>query len=179
MLISLKLFTLQNVSKIYSIIPKTIHFSPAPTEISTSEGNVIVIREAPTSSSSESNFTDPETEKTLNLTVAKLEQLDLVGDLPKLEIFRHENVNFSPLYEMPIVKSSEMENGTKGFFGNVSRVKKVELSEISLASDICEYSWENSRDLATLSQCCWHVNDLIKAGILIYAILQLRRNRRP
>jgi hypothetical protein len=106
-------------------------------EISTRDGNVIVIREAPTSSSSDSNFTDPETDQTLHLTVVKLQQLDLIRDQLKLEICRHENVNFFPCEEMPIVKSSEVENGTKGFFGNVSRVKKVELSEISLASDIC------------------------------------------
>jgi hypothetical protein len=81
-------------------------------------------------------------------------------------------VNFLP-EEMPIVKSSEVENGAKGFFGNVSRVKKVELSEISLASDICatcEYSWENSPlHLVTSAQCCCHVNDFIKPRMLIYA----------
>lgn len=119
----------------------------SPPEISSRDGNVIVIREAPTSSSSDSNFTDPESEKTLLLTIAKLEQLDLVRDHPKLAICRHENVNLFPGDEMPIVKSSEVENGAKGFFSNVSRVKKVELSEIPLVSDICaacEYSVGNA-----------------------------------
>lgn len=101
-----------------------------------------MIREASTSSSSESNFTDPEspTEKTLNLTVTKLQQLDLISDLPTLHIARYENVNLDggeSSDEMPIVMKSESENGSdKGIF-SVSRVKKVELSEISLASDIC------------------------------------------
>lgn len=114
-----------------------------PTENS-SRGNVIVIREPPTTSSSESNFTDPESPtKTFNLTITKLEQLDLISDLPTLQVVRHESVSFDgEASVMPIVKKKS-ENGTpengidKGIF-SVSRVKKVELPEIPLATDICQ-----------------------------------------
>lgn len=96
-----------------------------------------MIREAPTTSSSESNFTDPES-PAHNLSVSKLEQLELISELPKLQIVRFENVSLGgrelSCDEMPIVKKSEVENGSdKGIF-SVSRVKKVELSEISLAT---------------------------------------------
>lgn len=120
------------------------------TGISATGGNVIVIREAPTSSSSESIFTDPENsdvDQTINLTITKLEQLSLVNDQPNLQIVHHEQVNYnggstSTADEMPIVKKNgeigQQENGgtDKGIF-SVSRVKKVELPEIPHATDIC------------------------------------------
>lgn len=103
-----------------------------------------MIREAPTTSSSESNFTDPESPtNNLNLTITKLEQLNLIGDLTTLQIVQHDSVRReSTEDDMPIVKKSSQngtpENGTdKGIF-TVSRVKKVELSEIPLTTDICQ-----------------------------------------
>lgn len=99
-----------------------------------------MICEAPTTSGSESNFTDPEShvDKTIILTFSSLEQFELVSDLKQLQIVRFENVSLDgSTDEMPIVKKNDVENGSdKGIF-SVSRVKKVELSEISLASDIC------------------------------------------
>lgn len=109
-----------------------------------------MIREAPTTSSSESNFADPPTPSddvtdNINLTIKKLEQLSLVSHQ---QIARHEPVNFDgasssedDVEQMPIVKKSsehvQLEHGNdKGIF-SVSRVKKVELSEIPLATDIC------------------------------------------
>lgn len=118
-----------------------------------SHGNVIVIREAPTTSSSDSDFTDPDSQpndevtENLNLTIKKLEQLSFCGDQQNLQIVRHESLNFDgessseECVEMPILKKRleqvQPENGNdKGIF-SVSRVKKVELSEIPLATDIC------------------------------------------
>lgn len=106
-----------------------------------------MIREAPTSSSSESIFTDPDSQydenKTLNLVVTKLEQLNLVSTQPNLRVVHHESVNLSgdsESDEMPIKKKAQQNNenngSDKGIF-SVSRVKKVELAEIPLASDIC------------------------------------------
>lgn len=103
-----------------------------------------MISEAPTTSSSESNFTDPESPtRTFNLTITKLEQFDLISDLPTLQIVRHEQVSVDgEASNMPIVKKKS-ENGTpesgadKGIF-SVSRVKKVELPEIPLTTDICQ-----------------------------------------
>lgn len=103
-----------------------------------------MIREAPTSSSSESNFTDPESHfdedvaKTLRLTITKLEQLDIVSDLPPLNVVHYEAISLDGGAEaMPIVKSNSEENGCdKGIF-SVSRVKKVELPERKLPTDIC------------------------------------------
>lgn len=139
--------------------------------ISSRDGNVIVIREAPTTSSSESNFTDPESpvNNSHNLTITKLEQLDLISELPKLQIVRHENVSLcaqESTDEMPIVKKSETENGgDKGIF-SVSRVKKVELSEISLATRkfISHFFFvsENSLNLFHLTTFPSLTNDSIK-----------------
>lgn len=108
-----------------------------------------MIREAPTTSSSESIFTDPENDdvdKTINLTITKLQQLNLISNQPSLQVVHQEHVNFEGKSsessdEMPIVKKNsengQQENGTdKGIF-SVSRVKKVELPEIPLATDIC------------------------------------------
>lgn len=103
-----------------------------------------MIREAPTSSSSDSNFTDPESlyqgeeqeESFHNLTITKLESLNLTSDFPHLQLVHNEPISFDgDISEMPIVKTAnESENGTdKGIF-NVSRVKKVELSELQLNS---------------------------------------------
>lgn len=103
--------------------------------------------EAPTSSSSESLFTDPgspfDEQRILNLVIIELEKLNLVSTQPNLQVVHHESLNFSgdgeSSDEMPIKKktSQNNENGTdKGIF-SISRVKKVELSEIPLASDIC------------------------------------------
>lgn len=94
-----------------------------------------MIREAPTTSSSESIFTDPESPTTiLNLTISQLEQLELTSELPRLQIERHEQINFDG-GTMPIVKkpSSEENGSDKGIF-SVSRVKKVELAEIPLTT---------------------------------------------
>lgn len=76
-----------------------------------------------------------------NLTITKLEPLELAREVPSLNIVHYEPVSFQSEVEMPIVKKTaengHQENGTdKGMF-SVSRVKKVELSEIPLASDIC------------------------------------------
>lgn len=156
-----------------------------------SRGNVIVNREAPATSSSESIFTDPESETnegeketSFNLTITKLEQLDLISDRPQLQIVRYETINFDGATsddEMPIVKSSsEQENGTdKGIF-SVSRVKKVELSELPLTTDICTRKYpESVRDGKFLAHSkrvgnysiprpSCSANDLIKFS-LIYA----------
>lgn len=108
-----------------------------------------MIREAPTTSSSESNFTDPESpnediSKTLNLVVTKLEHLELISQPPTLEIVHNESLSFNggetKDETMPIVEKSPPENGSDRGMFSVSRVKKVELSEIPLASDICECS---------------------------------------
>lgn len=111
-----------------------------------------MIREAPTTSSSGSNFTDPESPldedvtENINLTIKKLEQLCLDSYQKNLQVVRHEPINVDGTVsedcgQMPIVKKSsdhaQLENGNdKGIF-SVSRVKKVELSEIPLATDIC------------------------------------------
>jgi hypothetical protein len=131
----------------YFTIVKSVyvfHLSLAHAAVS-SRGNVVVIREAPTSSSSESNFTDPhspdDTDRTLQLTVAKLEQLNVISDQHSLEIVRNEPLSFDGGAqesgdEMPIVKKSgeigPLENGSDRGIFSVSRVKKVELSEIPL-----------------------------------------------
>lgn len=81
-------------------------------------------------------------EKFANLTVTILESLELERDLPSLDFVHYEPVSFQPSeVEMPILKKNaengQQENGIdKGMF-SVSRVKKVELSEIPLATDIC------------------------------------------
>lgn len=118
-----------------------------------------MIREAPTSSSSESNFTDPESpahaDKLLhNLTVTKLEQLDLHGEQQKLRVVHNESISFegtrNEAEEMPIVKKKDEngppENGAadKGIF-SVSRVKKVELSEIPMNCTTCKFPLEPPR----------------------------------
>lgn len=95
-----------------------------------------MIREAPTSSSSESNFTDPhspdDTDRTLELTVKKLEHLDLSNH----ETLIVDGGATDSENEMPIVKKSgengQQENGNDRGMFNVSRVKRVELSEIPL-----------------------------------------------
>jgi hypothetical protein len=65
-----------------------------------------------------------------------------ISKLANLQIVQHESINFQPS-DMPIPKKNGSENGQqqengidKGIF-SVSRVKKVELSEIPLATDIC------------------------------------------
>lgn len=123
--------------------PFTLRFSAGIS----SRGHVIVIREAPTTSSSESNFTDPESqyheEDVFNLTITKLESLSLISELPTLQLVHYEPISVDGVIdtdEMPIVKSTvEPENAgsDKGIF-SVSRVKKVELSELPLnTTDIC------------------------------------------
>lgn len=105
-----------------------------------------MIREAPTTSSSESNFTDPESPtQTFNLTITKLEQFDLISDQPTLQVVRHEQVSVDgAISDMPIVKKKSEngtpENGTdKGIFSvSIKKVKKVELAEIPLTTDICQ-----------------------------------------
>lgn len=109
-----------------------------------------MIREAPTTSSSGSNFTDPDSQPyddvtdNINLTIEKLEQL---SNQHNLQVVRHERVNCAgessaeEAEEMPIVRKNnqhvQLENvNDKGIF-SVSRVRKVELSEIPLATDIC------------------------------------------
>lgn len=118
-----------------------------------------MIREAPTSSSSESNFTDPESPAHADdplhssLTVTKLVQLDLQGEQRKLQVVHNESINFegkrNEVEEMPIKKKNENgspENGAadKGIF-SVSRVKKVELSEIPMNCTTCKFPLEQPR----------------------------------
>lgn len=83
-----------------------------------------------------------------HLQIVKLESLELLPSLQQCNeslntVNSNENINEDN--KMPIVKKNgenSQENGCggggvdKGIF-SVSRVKKVELSEISLASDIC------------------------------------------
>jgi hypothetical protein len=113
---------------------RLFRLSPALAAVS-SRGNVIVIREEPTSSSSESNFTDPQspddTERTLRAAIVKLSQLDVIGD----ESLNFDGGSTERVDEMPIVKSGEngqTENGNDRGIFSVSRVKRVELSEIPL-----------------------------------------------
>lgn len=80
--------------------------------------------------------------KFANLTITTLESLQLSSELLSLDFVDYEPVSLRQSEEeMPILKKNaengQQENGTdKGMF-SVSRVKKVELSEIPLASDIC------------------------------------------
>ncbi|KAG5675766.1 hypothetical protein PVAND_005643 [Polypedilum vanderplanki] len=126
------------------------------------QGNgLIIIREHATPSSCDTYFTDAASSSICekvnfqNLTVTKLEQFDIFGDKKTLQIIRNESINLdSECVEevggkMPIVRNGSSSNGRKlhtdasdkdkGMF-NVSRVKKIELSEIPLATDICTSS---------------------------------------
>jgi hypothetical protein len=115
------------VKSVYVFLPS---FPSAVAAVS-SCGNVIVIREEPTSSSSESNFTDPQspddTERTLRAAIVKLSQLDVIGD----ESLTFDGGSTESIDEMPIV-NGQTENGSDRGIFSVSRVKKVELSEIPL-----------------------------------------------
>lgn len=140
------------------------YLTEIPPSSSLSQGNLIIIREHTTPSSCDTVFTDAISSVSLsnlninnnnpnyqnqNLTITKLEQLDIESDvLNKLEIVRNDPISVLDIIkirteegEMPIVKNSSSTNGQqdgsdKGIF-HVSRIKKVELSEIPLASDIC------------------------------------------
>lgn len=141
--------------------------------MSSQHGSLIIIRDHPTPSSSDTFFTDAassvdhhhQLQTTQSLSVRKLEQFDIVSDggrkYENLQIVCNEAINVDSECvkveeeegEMPIVRngsSSSRSNGLhhhhhhgdsgsdkdKAMF-NVSRVKKVELSEIPLATDIC------------------------------------------
>ncbi|CAG9798032.1 unnamed protein product [Chironomus riparius] len=124
-----------------------------PSSVS-SQGNFIIIREHVTPSSADTVFTDAVSTVSQqnnnnyisqNLSVTKLEQFDIASDILKCEIVRNESFNVDGIErdfedeDMPIVKNSTsngQDGSDKGIF-NVSRIKKVELSEIPLASDIC------------------------------------------
>ncbi|CRK93999.1 CLUMA_CG007525, isoform A [Clunio marinus] len=79
--------------------------------------------------------------KAFNLTITKLEQLELIEADETIRKVKNDQLEFqnkeTDIRNMPIVKKNEQENGEdKGMF-SVSRVKKVELPEISLSNDIC------------------------------------------
>jgi len=124
---------------------------------SSSVSSQIIIREHATPSSCDTIFADAVssvsqlnnnnniTQSRQNLSVSKLEQFDIASDIQKFEVWRNESFNVSVIErefedeDMPIVKNSKtngQDGSDKGIF-NVSRIKKVELSEIPLASDIC------------------------------------------
>lgn len=129
------------------------HCQNIDTETPSQGGSLIIIREHITPSSCDTIFTDAVSsiatgtyERPLNLSVQKLEQFDIATETQTLQIVKNESINLEGKYreeeelEMPIVKNSssngQQEGSDKGIF-NVSRVKKVELSEIPLSTDIC------------------------------------------
>jgi len=105
---------------------------------------VIVIRETVTSSSSDSNYCDPASEaRSVELSIYNCAPIE-IRSLPDLRVIRYEPISIDPSPQtekaMPIVKRNDHqqqqqpENGIdKGMF-NVSRVKKVELSEMPKAN---------------------------------------------
>ncbi|XP_070509313.1 protein cappuccino-like isoform X2 [Chironomus tepperi] len=125
-----------------------------PSSSVSSQGNFIIIREHITPSSCDTVFTDAVSSVSQlnnnnyiqqNLSVTKLEQFDIASDIhKKCEIVRNESFNVNGIErdledeDMPIKnsKANGQDGSDKGIF-NVSRIKKVELSEIPLASDIC------------------------------------------
>lgn len=124
---------------IFVEIPSSLHL-----------GGKIVIREQHfgTPSSSDSIFVDafssPITEQRSlgNLSVTKIEQIDIVSESQNESLLNIPAGDDAEIVnEMPIVKngSSQSDATDKGIF-NVSRIKKVELSEIPLATDICTTS---------------------------------------
>jgi hypothetical protein len=122
-------------------------------EILKHDNSVIVIRgDRATPSSCDSIFTDAVSSiagKQI-LSITKLEQFNIIGNESIINVAgefnnnndrnHHNNNNYYLSEEMPIVKNGsangQPDGSDKGMF-NVSRVKKVELSEIPLASDIC------------------------------------------
>jgi hypothetical protein len=142
--------------------------SPHPHQ---SSSGLIIIREHATPSSCDTYFTDAVSSigNYENLTVTKLEQIDIVSDArAALQFIRNESISVDGSKcaeeeggEMPIVRngSSVPSNGQqlhagsdasdkdKGMF-NVSRVKKVELSEIPLATDISTVAASSSSSIA-------------------------------
>ena len=133
---------------------------------SSEQSNLIVVREPPTSSSSsDSIFTDPASlqspqynkakKSPPKLTITKLESFNFHPvPLVDLQIYKNDSLNVSSEqeedledYEMPIVRNkmySDSDNGLDKSIFNVSRVKKVELSEIPLnKTDICSSEFKN------------------------------------
>lgn len=106
-------------------------------------GGKIVIREQHfgTPSSTESEFIDalstPVTEN--NLHVTKLESFNLISESHDESPLNSAGGDAGITNDMPIVKNGQSDAADKGIF-NVSRIKKVELSEIPLATDICTTS---------------------------------------
>lgn len=106
-------------------------------------GGKIVIREQHfgTPTSSDSLFVDAlsspvhESCSLRSLNVTKLEQFDIVSESHDESL---SGGDAQTVCEMPIVKNGngQSDAADKGIF-NVSRIKKVELSEIPLATDIC------------------------------------------
>lgn len=144
------------------LIFRFIETSDTKQSTSSEQSNLIVVREPPTSSSSsDSIFTDPSLKSPQynkakkspsKLTITKLEpfnfhpeplvdlQNDSINDSSEQEEDLEEN-------EMPIVRNkmcSDSDNSLDKSIFNVSRVKKVELSEIPLnKTDICSSELKN------------------------------------
>lgn len=132
---------------------------------SSEQSNLIVVREPPTSSSSsDSIFTDPslkspqynKAKKSLpKLTITKLEPFNFHPEpLVDQQLCKNDSINVSSEQEedledneMPIVRNkmcSDSDNSLDKSIFNVSRVKKVELSEIPLnKTDICSSKFKN------------------------------------
>lgn len=125
----------------------------------------IIIREHATSSSCDTIFTDAISSLSpfaasdrnnnfveQNLTITEVVHVD-IASATDAEHNDSINVNETDIEkqqeEMPIVKKNlstngQQDAGDKGIF-NVSRIKKVELSEIPLASDICSNTGKLTR----------------------------------
>lgn len=147
------------------LIFRFIETSDTKQSTSSEQSNLIVVREPPTSSSSsDSIFTDPslkspqynEAKKSPSkLTITKLEPFNFHPEpLVDLQIYRNDSINVSSEQEedleeneMPIVRNkmcSDSDNSLDKSIFNVSRVKKVELSEIPLnKTDICSSELKN------------------------------------
>lgn len=133
-----------------------VEISDTKQSISSEQSNLIVVREPPTSSSSsDSIFTDPASLQSpqynkskilpLKLTITNLEPFNFHPEpLVDLQICKNDSINVSSEQEdsedledneMPIVRNkmcSDSDNNLDKSIFNVSRVKKVELSEIPL-----------------------------------------------
>lgn len=156
-----------HVCKYYNIF-SFVETSDSKHSTSSEQSNLIVVREPPTSSSSsDSIFTDPASshqspqkykakKSPLKLTITKLDPFNFHPEpLVDLQIYKNDSINFSSeeqeedleVNEMPIVRNkmcSDSDNSLDKSIFNVSRVKKVELSEIPLnKTDICSSEFKN------------------------------------
>lgn len=156
-------FTFVNI-----IIFSFVETSDSKHSTSSEQSNLIVVREPPTSSSSsDSIFTDPASshqsptkhkakKSPLKLTITKLDPFNFHPEpFVDLQICKNDSINVSSEEqeegleenEMPIVRNkmcSDSDNSLDKSIFNVSRVKKVELSEIPLnKTDICSSEFKN------------------------------------